>query len=720
MIYAPLYRVPTGSRLVLDGRDWLVTGREEHGYAVEGVDDGDCLTLSFERVDQAIKDRNCEVITPKDLEKREALLRYTGGLERIEQLPEEQQNHLRHRLSIVLAMDALEAEGKKLTERSINEGGVYRKLLKKKASEIHGGGGFLKPARGGRVSSSFDMPQGRTLKKYQIRFHQFDDNPLVLMEREHMKGNRVRRMSALQEQYIDHAIRLWQQETQPKLAPLLRLVEAEFHVPPHEVAAGFTFPSITTIRARIKAISAFVTESGRNGWNYAQNRVAAGSTDVRALYCGEETQTDQVYLSIFVDTGGSVRAKRIDPETAPKTPEDDEISRLWLHVMIDVATRLPLAWIIAESADADHSVALMRMATRDKTREKVRYGCKKDPAPPVRVMKFEADNGSATRNGQVYGAQLGSRMTVIPARAYRSKDKPHVETLFGTSQWEVLNFLPGYTGSRPGELKDYDPKGSVGITHDEIYGTLTRYFVDEYSHKPHRGAGMFGATPWEKLQEVLKTYRELDAPSQRDRCLHLGIKTNASTTSEGVKAFNIPFNSTELQQFSGGASRKVTIHLDPDDLRKAFVTAPGFADAIPVDLSMTAFSDLTLDEAISLMEAAARRDPKAQELHDAHLKETRARRARESGYFPDTRDPSNYQTTAELRRRADRLAQVSFRPQGVTRPTAKAGRLTDRTGATPAFKVGEHSAAGNVRPPPKDQASRPAGKTFKPIKESKL
>jgi putative transposase len=81
MSYVPLYRVLTGSRLLLDGRDWLVTGIEENGYAVEGGDDGDSLTFSFQRVDQAIKDRNCDVIPPKDIEKRDALLRFTGGLE---------------------------------------------------------------------------------------------------------------------------------------------------------------------------------------------------------------------------------------------------------------------------------------------------------------------------------------------------------------------------------------------------------------------------------------------------------------------------------------------------------------------------------------------------------------------------------------------------------------------------------------------------------------
>lgn len=95
MSYVPLYRVLKGSRLILDGCDWLVTGVGENAYAVEGVDDGECRSFSFQRVDQAIKDRDCEVIAPKDIEKRDALLRFTGGLEVFEQLTEEQQRDIR-------------------------------------------------------------------------------------------------------------------------------------------------------------------------------------------------------------------------------------------------------------------------------------------------------------------------------------------------------------------------------------------------------------------------------------------------------------------------------------------------------------------------------------------------------------------------------------------------------------------------------------------------
>ncbi|MBR9852920.1 MAG: transposase family protein, partial [Rhodobacteraceae bacterium] len=388
-----------------------------------------------------------------------------------------------------------------------------------------------------------------------------------------MKGRREARLCDWQERFIEYVLNLWHDPKQPQLAKVFTSAQKVFHRSPREMAQQINFPSITTIRTRAKAISDVVTTIGRGGIRHGTNAKGAGSTDVRALRFGEKFEWDQCLLSIFTTGDGVVRAEVIDPEEAPQELADNELRRCWLHVILDLATREVLGWVISETADADHSKALLRMATRDKTKEKVRYGCKQDPAPPVRLGLAVADNGTATRNGDVYASQLGMGMAVMTARAYQPRDKQMVERLFGTTQWDVLNFRPGYTGSRPGELTGYEPKPSAEISHDDLYGTLTRYFIDEYSFRPHRGTGMYGATPRQKQEEALMLYGPMDPPSQRDRCLHLGTKVQATITTEGVRAFNIPFNSTELQRFAGGTPKKVTVHLDRG--------GPGFSTNLP-------------------------------------------------------------------------------------------------------------------------------------------
>ena len=725
MTRQPLYNIPKGSILQLDGRDLKVSGHEEGGYSVECPETGESLTLSIERVETAIRNRNCDVISPVEDEKKKALLDYTGGIELFDKLEPDVKEIVRGRLALVLAQDELIADGFKITQRSLSRCGKHRRELLVRADRLAPDCNFLKTKRGEKMASGFDVPQGRTLAGYRDVYHQFDQNPVVLADRDHLKGRRnteeEQRLAPWQERFIQYVLERWLDLKQPPFAGVYRLAQSEFHRSAHEIAQQPNFPSLTTVRNEKNAINEVAVEIGRGGHRHAMNKQGAGSTDVRALAFGEEFEWDQCLLSIFTGGDGKVRAEIVDPQEVPQELADHELRRCWLNVIIDVATREVLGWILSESADADHSKALLRMATRDKTKEKVRYGCKQDPVPAVRPAHSLADNGSATRNADVYASQLGMGMTVKTARAHQPLDKQIVERLLGTVQWDVLNFLPGYTGSRPGELTGYDPKGSAKITHDDLYKTFTRYFIDEYPFRPHLGTGMYGATPRQKSEQARSLYGPIKPPSQRDRILHLGVKANATTTPEGVKAFNIPFNSTELQEFRSGKAKKVTVHLDPDDLRKIYVTAAGSTEVVPVNLSMTVFKDLTLEEAIEVMETATKSNPTIRALHEEHLKDARARRARESGFFPDSRDPANYQKIEKLRQRAAKLIQVEKRPISYVGDTAGPGQLMSRlntAGAILARASGHNQTASMATDTGKKTSKSQAAKTAHAASES--
>ena len=385
---------------------------------------------------------------------------------------------------------------------------------------------------------------------------------------------------------------------------------------------------------------------------------------------------------------------------------------------------------LCTSYDADHSMALLRMATRDKTKEKVRYDCKNDPAPPVRLAMVSADNGSATRNSRVYAAQLGMGMVVKANRTYRANDKPFIERLFGAMQGKVLSVLPGYTGSHPKHLPGYDSKGGAKVTHDQLYGMITRYFMDEYPNEPHRGTGMFGMTPRAKLEDALTRYGTINPPSQRQRILYLGDKCQARTTSEGVRVCNIPFNSTQFQSYVAGESKRVTVHVDPDDLRQVLITAEGLDEVLEADLSMTAFKDLTLDEAIDVMETATKDNPERRALHQRDLERAIERYAREVETFRDRRDPSNFQTLEQLQQRADRLTRVEVRPPASIAPTVPLGAIMDRnaTSGVVAVKPAAGKPATLSQNVPAKDASNGSenapsdikNMTFGPVKDSKL
>ncbi len=668
---APLYKVPAGSELVLDHVRWRVIGKDADSYAVESIDNGECCSLSFERVDTALAANDAQLSTPAALELRKELLAYTGGIESTDQLPDQERQDIRARTGLAEAMRELEEEGQKLTQRYLNRRDV-RARLKSSARSLANDPHLFHGVYIGRASSPHSLPNGRSLQEMYRRYMKFDRNPVVLLRKHHAKGPQGSsgcRLTELQEQFIEYVLNIMAKEHQTKLSKTYEWSVSVWETDSEMMLKNFVAPSLTTVRARYNASNLVTREAGRNGIKYARNKFGAGSTDVRALKYGQRVATDQVYLSIFTNDQGNVDFRPLAKADIDTELAQNEICRLWLHVMFDVATRMPLAWVLTETADSDAQRQLLRMATSDKKREKLRYGCVKDPAPAVGLSLVQSDNGTATRNAKIYQSELGIGTSIMMGRTYHSSDNPFVESAIGTLQWEVLNFLPGYTGSRPGELSAYDGKKKATLTKDNLMGIITRYFVDEYPFRKHSGTGMYGAMPVQKLDEAIEIYGGIDAPDPIARRLHLGEKDTVTTSSEGVRVYGIWYNSTELQRFAAGVSKNVTVCLDPDDLREVTIFSQDTKVVMTAQLRMTVFADMTLAEAINLQRQTAERNPEKRLMYEQHLKDERARRAKESGLFLDPNDPDAYVNIEKLRRQSEQLDNVEYIPMSRSQPT---------------------------------------------------
>ncbi|QBF33834.1 Mu transposase C-terminal domain-containing protein [Thalassococcus sp. S3] len=290
---------------------------------------------------------------------------------------------------------------------------------------------------------------------------------------------------------------------------------------------------------------------------------------------------------------------------------------------------------------------------------------------------MKSDNGAATRNADVYERLLGAGTTVQMNRAYESVDNTFAERLVGTLQFAVLNTLPGYAGSYPGELKGYDAEREARLSIDNLMGVLTRYFVDEYPHRPHRGTGINKASPRMKRMACRAQYGEIKPPSPEERRIHLGERQVVTTTSEGVCVSGIWYNSPKLQEFTGGKSKEVMTYLDPDDLRLVTIFSQDTKDVMTAQLRMVEFADMTLDEAIDSMVETVEAFPEEKLIDQKRYREARARRVREAGFAPDPRLPANYHTAEERRKVVESIANVEFIPMARSGPTVEPGSIMD-------------------------------------------
>lgn len=713
------YKVPVGSTLILGDAHAHVLAKDGGFVTVEMHESGELAQYSMDWIQENLRKQTFRLKTSDEELKRAELKDFTGGVLFVSQIKNEQERiNIKGRLCLVQALEELEKEvGHKLSHNFLNADGVRSRVIER-AKEIAGDRHIFNKAQVGSTNEPWTVPRGRTLADWLKTYRHFDRNEVVLMSRNHLKGRKGKRRSRLstrQIQFIGWVLKIWLRVRKPKLAPLYRLAMPKFKLTERDRVEGFTFPSLMTVYNFRNALSEFVKTVGREGVRHATNLIGAGKTELQYIEYGEAAETDQLLISFFINDDGLVRVRALSAEEAEQEPAPNEIRRVWLHYMLDLATRMPLAWVLAESADSDTTMQLLRMATRSKERERVRYGCKAEPAPPVQIKQVISDNGSAVRNEKVVGALLGMGITYKMTRTYHANDKPFVESAFGPFEGQVVGFEDGYTGGRPGALPGSDPRGEARLTLDDLNGLVTRFFIDEVPHHEHRGTGMFGATPKQKLREVCKKYGGIEFVDTDRRLLHLGHKKELTVNSEGVQPFGLPFNSSELQNFDAGKKKKVTVHLDPDCLHKVLITAPGHTgDPIAADISMTSVRDLTLQEFLDLKQEAVEADPDLKAVDDQILWDARKRRAGACGMFPDSTNPLNYGRDADLERQAERLASVETRPPSARVGTVPPGSITDRS----------HPAArrkpSSEDPPPPEQGQGGSPKKFGKITRSKL
>ncbi len=314
--------------------------------------------------------------------------------------------------------------------------------------------------RGGSIGLKVDMPKGRKLREYWERYVDAGYDEMALADQSWLKGNRTPRIHWRVRELIDQAIdEVHLDLKKPKVSQTLCHLETLITFENERRAARGQDPlgcvSYKTVRDHIKMINATALAFARDGERAATNSRTRGNSDTQSLMIGELVEIDECKLSLLtpVKKHGYWEALSAEDKGALEEIEDYVYNRLWLVLVLDVATRMPLGWALTDAPNHEATLDALRMATRSKEREKIIYGCDFDPMPPVGLACVRNDNGAGLRNAPVKTALLGTSAQVVDVRSYHSGDKPYVERMFGTMEDQVISLIHGYTGRKAGDLK---------------------------------------------------------------------------------------------------------------------------------------------------------------------------------------------------------------------------------------------------------------------------
>ncbi|MBK4214714.1 hypothetical protein JJJ17_02115 [Paracoccus caeni] len=625
------YAIPRGARVAAQGLTGAVYPVGDHYRLVDDAT-GSQAILSYTEVVQGLNMPGAP--------SRIALMAQTEAAARIRQggrmyryqLSEKLRDQIDFRKALMVGIEALIAKLGHVRATDLNRI-EHRRFVREIAQQLYTRLPIDIARRGGSVKEVAIMPKGRTMLVYYTRYRESGGDEMSLVDQVWLRGNRtghgicdrMRHLMtlALEQAYLD--------TKKPTIAAALKklctLIVQENDLRQQNGQKPFALVDHKTLSRHMKKIGSTAISIARDGERSVANNRSRGTTDTRALFIGELVEVDECKLSLITvaKKHGFWAALSENDKQALAEIEDVIRTRLYLVLMLDVASRMPLAWVLTDAPSEATTRELIRMATRDKTREKIRYGCECDPLPAIGLACFKADNGTGIRNVGVKQGLLGIRTHSIDARTYHSIDKPYVERMFGTIESTLINLIHGYTGRKAGALPGYDALRNGVLDCEELYGIITRYLIDEYPNERHFGTNMMGQRPIDRAAGLIAEEAVIVPPSAHDRRIHLGWMEQRRMTDEGIKAFGLPFNSVELQQLRDHIHSRVAIYVDPDCIRHATVLIENHREPVLVDLSWTEMQDLTLPQFLAVLEQAWNEDPQTTHLREAQLARVRAR-----------------------------------------------------------------------------------------------
>lgn len=721
------YIIPTGKEIMTSKRTFRFRETEDNCYEAVDVKTGDVAIYTYRQALEILHRPDTTapfLLTP--VSNTTARLR-EGRFVHLDQLSPEKKDDVSFRKALCLAVDALEATGVPIKIVALDQL-ENRKFIRDFARKIYNGAPIrTSDIRGGKLKKVAIIPRGRTLLKYVERYRETQLNDMALVDQDWCKGNRRRRMPLRTLELMSQATdEVFLDFRRPKISNVLRrlevLIDQENQTRKTRGQIALKVISHKTMKLHIDEISSTARDIARRGERYVANNRSRGTTDTRALSIGELADVDECKISLMATVRKVGLWEALSKNDQSTLEEIDDIihTRLWLIIVLDIATRMPLGWTLSDTTSADATTQALRMATRDKTREKIVYGCERDPMPAVGLGQIRSDNGSGVRNTDVKSAMLGLNTQTVDMRAYHGVEKPYVERMFGSIETILLQMIHGYTGRKAGALPGYDPIKNGVLNCDEIYGLITRYLVDEYPFQPHYGVGMMGQRPIKVAQRIGEIYGVIDVAPPLDRRVHLGWRTEAVVTDEGVKVFGLPYTSPDLQSLRDRIHEKVSVYSDPDLIDEVTILVKGHARPILARLSWTAMKGLTISEFLEF--SASMRAETPDETIDFESQRIRSERKR----FEQMRHVAtkhnllrSFTTREEAEAKARVVAAGLHAPTERTPNTAKPGSI-----GQPSLVDGVRKVGAGFLPPieNEDQETRQSDlrKLKRPDTEGKL
>ncbi len=300
------------------------------------------------------------------------------------------------------------------------------------------------------------------------------------------------------------------------------------------------------------------------------NQVTRGYSNQEALYPLHIVEIDHTQLDLDV----------IDPT------QGFVIGRPWITLGIDVYSRMVWCMYVSFEPPSRNRVrkAIEHGIFFKNTKE--RYGTKEEWECFGIPTIIQLDNGSEFRSADI--RHLIDETLQSHVR-YRRVTTPRyggaIERLFGTLNKELFHRMDGTRNSSVEDLGDYDPEAEAVYTLDDVIRFLTKYIVDVYHMKPHRGLPPESHSPILRYREGLKLGGAPEiVPPEYEELYRIQLLPSKMKpyTREGVRMDNVIYRSDQCYHLVGKREIKYKVKYDPDDISRIFLLPPDGPEYIEI------------------------------------------------------------------------------------------------------------------------------------------
>lgn len=318
----------------------------------------------------------------------------------------------------------------------------------------------------------------------------------------------------------------------------------------------------STFYAAIRAIPKFERLCARYNLQVALRRCKMVSRSFGAIRIGELVQMDEWRVSavtLYTAAGLWAHMSRAQRRAV-------ERKRLWLSVIIDVATRCILAMRFSETLTPEASLLTLRMMFEDKSMIARAAGCRSPWAYFTKPTGLRHDTGSHLTAARFRLGVADLQIIDVCPPAGIPELRPHIERLFGSMRTDLLSYVSGQTFANVIDKGDYDPVKLASLTEEQLHEIFVLWVVDVYHNSPH--PGLQGQTPAKRWHDLERAYgRGAPPPSVHDLRAACGVTIQRTLNNHGVRVLGLHYVSPALgKHFMDHTETEVDVRVDQSDL----------------------------------------------------------------------------------------------------------------------------------------------------------